>query len=106
MAKSPKKVKPVELIPRSRIRSAVRKLWLWSPMRKEALARARISRGVYRCAECGGTFGPKEIEVDHIQPVGSTRDSWDLQIERLFCPVEGLRILCKGCHSHHTHPKR
>lgn len=86
------------------IRSALRKIWLWSPERREAKARARVSRGVYRCEMCHQLF-PK-IEIDHMRPLGSTPGSrnatidttWDGLIERLFCPADMLRALCKDCH--------
>jgi len=85
---------------KSRVRSSLRKLWLYSPERREALAKARIERGVYCCSSCHAHIGRKELAVDHIEPVTPLTgfDSWDGLIERLFCSPEGLTVLCKPCH--------
>ena len=40
----------------------------WKP-RGEALKAARVERGKYKCASCEELFGPKEIILDHIDPV-------------------------------------
>jgi len=95
---------------RSRISSALRKAWRYGPERKAARARQRIRRGVYVCEECNGEFGQKEIQVDHIVPVGSfpgsrnaTDETWSGVFERLWCGPEGLQILCKPCHKEKTH---
>ncbi len=54
----------------------------------------------YRCRNCTGEFPAKDVEVNHIVAVvpieGFT--SWDDVIERLFCEIEGLEVLCKPCH--------
>lgn len=74
--------------------------YMWPPM-KEAVQKARIERGKYKCASCEGIFGPKQINRDHIEPVDSPTTgftTWDNYIERLFCPVEGIQILCTQCH--------
>jgi hypothetical protein len=79
------------------IRNALRKIWMWSPLRTAALGKARIGRGSYLCAMCGKIFGPKEVEVDHIlrtRPEGSDPNDWNGFIERLFCDLEGLQVLC------------
>lgn len=56
----------------------------------------------YRCAKCKKEFPLSEVQVDHISPVTSTQDgwiSWDVFIERLFCSVDNLQVLCKNvCH--------
>ena len=95
------------MIPHSKIRSALRKLWMYSPERKQCLENGRISRGMYRCDMCSSIIGAKFVAVDHIQPLGPSpqsrnaeyNTSWDRLIERLFCGPEGLRLLCGGCHS-------
>jgi len=84
----------------SRILSALRKLWLQSPERYEATVKAKIKLGSrvlgYRCKKCN--IITKQFDVDHIIPVGSYKAGWDQVIKNLFCPVEGLQILCKRCH--------
>ena len=89
---------------RTRIRSALRKIWSWSSDRKKVSDAARIRKGWYVCAECGEEV--KKIDIDHIDPVGPTPGSrvapegytWDEFMSRLFCDIENLRAVCKPCH--------
>lgn len=93
------------------------RLWLCSELRRiariqphraknEALRLSRIGWGKYVCATCKETFGPKDVQADHISPVVPTTgfDSWDGVINRMFCRANGeqdhtiLQILCKPCH--------
>lgn len=72
----------------------------WAP-RSKAKSKARIKRGVYRCAKCKGEFGRKEIAVDHKKPVIDPKKgftSYDDVIKRLFCEEKGFQVLCKKCH--------
>lgn len=71
----------------------------WSPAR-ECLVKARVSRGVYKCSKCSAEVGPKNIKIDHIDPVipVSGFKDWDDVIHRLFCEVSGYQALCKECH--------
>lgn len=62
---------------------------------------ARTGRNQYTCACCGGTFGNKEIQLDHKIPVG-TLITWDEYIKKLFCAVNGFQVLCKPCHKAKT----
>lgn len=77
--------------------------YMWPP-RNEAKAKARISRGIYQCNSCKDHFGPKEIVIDHINPVVPLTGFEDLgkYVESLFCSVEGLQALCTGCHDKKT----
>lgn len=94
----------------SRIRSALRQVWQWSPERREALSASRISRGNYQCATCRNLFAATQIEIDHIIPVGRTpgargsdpSDTWDRFVKRLFCAPENLQVLCEPCHKAKT----
>lgn len=54
----------------------------------------------YRCAECNEDFPSKDVQVDHRDPVVESTGfvDWNTFIERLFCPVENLQVLCKPCH--------
>ena len=79
------------------IKSALRRTWSRSKQRQSALKQARLSYGLYSCGNCGGSHKRKEIEVDHIIPVGKFI-TFDLFIERLFCDTKGLKVLCKDCH--------
>jgi hypothetical protein len=50
----------------------------------------------------------KNIFVDHIEPVGGreTSGGWDGVIERLYCEIDGLQVLCKACHDLKTKEER
>lgn len=52
----------------------------------------------HRCAKCDKLFRPDDVDVDHIDPVTPTNQSfsWHTLITRLF---EGnTQTLCKRCH--------
>lgn len=72
----------------------------WKP-RNEALKAARVDRGLYKCASCQELFGPKDIVLDHIEPVvpltGDTY-SWHDFVNRLFVSSEKYQVLCHPCH--------
>ena len=58
---------------------------------------------IYQCAHCKDWFKDKEIQVDHIIPVGTLRCYDDLVgfLKRLT-PEEGFQVLCKECHAKKT----
>lgn len=58
----------------------------------------------YRCNICKEWFPEKDINIDHIIPVGQLNCSADLPgfVERLFCEEEGLQVACKTCHDSKT----
>jgi len=63
----------------------------------------------YHCASCHEEFTSKDVEVDHISPVVSVGDGfidWNVFIERLFCSIENLQVLCKVCHKKKTKEER
>lgn len=55
----------------------------------------------YQCNHCKKWFADKNINVDHITPAGTLTCANDLPgfVERLFCEVDGLQVLCSGCHN-------
>lgn len=76
----------------------------WPP-RSEAKSKARIGYGLYECASCEKSFGPKEINLDHTYPVIPTDvgfTNWDTYIDRLLCTADHFKVLCKSCHSSKT----
>lgn len=76
----------------------------WPP-RSESKSAGRVGYGLYKCAACEKTFGPKEINLDHIAPVIPTDigfTTWDEYINRLLCAASGFQILCRNCHSSKT----
>lgn len=89
------------------LRTALRRVWLYSEERKLVLARARVSRGVYRCENdnCSKLVGPKLIQVDHIVPATPLEgiqkpEDWGIFIKRLlYCGMHMLMAICKDCHA-------
>lgn len=64
-----------------------------------------MRRVKFTCEICQASVGRKECAVDHISPVVDPDIGFvDYQtfIERLFCPVENLQILCENCHETKT----
>ena len=51
----------------------------------------------FKCAKCLEDFPAKEVQVDHIKPMGFDR-TWDDFINELYCEAKNLQILCKACH--------
>jgi len=112
--KKPRKLPSLKtfLIPQLR-----RVYWKW-PSKKQALAKARrvVDDGFYKngnpktkvlfeCAHCAKLFDSKNVQVDHIIPVidpinGFT--TWDDYIDRLFCSVDNLQVLCTEDHDAKT----
>ena len=62
----------------------------------------------FKCAICGGTFTSTNVEVDHINPIIGSRGftTWDDFIERLYCSIENLQVLCTPCHKEKTKRER
>lgn len=70
-----------------------------------ALKRAHIDRGLYQCEECKSSFGVKEVQKDHIEPVESAVTgftNFDNYIRRLLVKSNGYQILCEKCHLNKT----
>ena len=91
----PKRKKPVPV--KTRVRAALRQLWLRSPQRAEA-----IRRDGYTCQHCGARQSAAKgaevkVVVHHIDEI-----DWDgvceLVIERVLQDPSRLTTLCVGCH--------
>ena len=79
----------------------LRRLSYQWPPRKDTKTAARIARGQYKCASCEEIFGPKEIYLDHVEPVVDPENGfqgWDEYISRLFTKSDGFQVLCGVCH--------
>ena len=91
------------------IRSALRqKSRWWKPISQCKQEARRKYNGLnkrqkweYQCNECKNWFPDKQINVDHIKPAGSLNCANDLPgfIERLFCEVDNLQVLCTEDHN-------
>jgi len=87
------------------VKAALRRNWGRSRQRQSALKSAKVAYGQYKCAKCEQIHRRKHIQVDHIVPVGKFV-SFDLYIERLFCPANKLQVLCRDCHKVKTSKDR
>ena len=91
------------------IRSALRqKSRWWKPITECKMKSRRAYKGPnkrqrfeYQCNECKEWFPEKNINVDHIVPAGSLNCAADLPgfVERLFCEIDNLQVLCSECHN-------
>jgi 5-methylcytosine-specific restriction endonuclease McrA len=58
------------------------------------------------CENCAKFTPRKELCVDHIEPVGSFPEpipgKLGAYVDRLFCDVDNLQLLCKECHAAKT----
>ena len=98
------------------IRSALRqKSRFWKPITQCKLKSRRNYKGPlkrqkfeYQCKECFQWFPDKKINVDHIIPAGTLRCAADLPgfVERLFCEVDNLQVLCETCHNKKTQDEK
>ncbi len=88
----------------------LRRLSFQWPPRKAAIRKARVSRGKYVCAMCQeasieALYGPKEIVLDHRNPVIDPFDGWidwNTYISRLFCEEDNWQVLCRDHHDMKT----
>lgn len=102
---------------KSTLRSATSK---WGPNTK-CKQLSKVCRGKYKCAECG-KIGPPTLPipagkkrrinnavVDHIDPIIDPHvgfRTWDEVIERMFCELDNLQVLCHPCHTVKTAEER
>ena len=110
-------------------RSMLRKQWSYSQPYRDALKRAKVPylkpgrrKFSIKCEQCGVEHAMGErivtgktkagkdkdslaYQIDHKIDAGSLKAFADLSgfTERLFCPPEGLRVLCYWCHKNKTH---
>ena len=53
---------------------------------------------VYQCTRCKEWFREEEIEIDHIDEVGSFNGDWNDYVNRMYCSLDNLQRLCIKCH--------
>ena len=83
---------------------ALRSSFMRSRARGNTVKRNRISRGLYKCEECGHEGKVREFNVDHIVPVMECQD-WNKIVAR-FWDEDNLQLLCKECHKVKTKDDR
>lgn len=82
----------------------------WPP-RNEALKAAKTVKKInvssgrlaqhFKCKKCKKDFPAKQVAVDHIKPVVDIKKGFvdfDTYINRMYCGVKNLQVLCKTCH--------
>ena len=89
--------------PRSRIKSALKQLWLRSRERGYA-----IKRDQYTCQACNKKQTMKKgeelkVEVHHRNGIDVWDEIIDLIYKKMLCDPKHLETLCKGCHKHTHH---
>ena len=97
---------------RSFVTSALRAASRRWPVKYKALKAAFTGRQVnaktgklamhYKCAKCKKLFVAADVQVDHVQPVVDPKKGfvgWDVYIDRMFCEIENLQVLCRSCHA-------
>ena len=114
----PRKTPPCEHYPawtearyRQFIRSGLRKLWQKWPPKFDCMNEGRRTvegkrhKYEHQCNHCKEWFTAKQIQIDHIDPVGSDGD-WNVFIERLLVGKDKLQKLCYDCHRIKTKEER
>lgn len=99
----------------SRIRSALRRIWMYYKPRVAAKKMAERTvtgkrhKYEYKCESCKKWWKSKEVEVNHRIPAGSLKSFEDLPgfCDRLFCEdPKGYAVMCKSCHAKETAKQR
>ncbi len=87
---------------------AMRRRFLFSPLRAEALKRARVEekgKTLYRCAISKKLYTVDQVKVDHRDPVVDPKTGWvdyNTFMARLFCSPDNLQIISKVEHEKKT----
>jgi len=97
------------------VRSALRRHFrYWKPATQAKIEARRPSQSSnarlkweFQCNHCKEWFPDKEVQIDHITPVGTLKCGDDLKLflERLT-PEDGFQVLCKPCHQIKTNEER
>lgn len=98
------------------LRSALRnRSRFWTPIqntkqkaRRKYTGDNKRQKWEYQCAICKEWHNDKNIQVDHIQEVGTLSSVNDLPqfVENLFCDSSNLQVLCTKCHNKKTQDYR
>jgi len=75
-----------------------------APIKTQAYRAARVGKhgraDIYACNICEKEIMRSEAQVDHKIPVTPLVgwDDWNGFIDRMFCPIEDLQVVCRECH--------
>jgi hypothetical protein len=97
-----------------KIRAALRDIYRYSPMRREAIKKVVLKGGLgsdrpydyFKCPICKGDNYIQMAEVDHQPPLGPLADfsMLDAWANRLY--YGDVRVVCKLCHKRVTSEQR
>jgi len=99
---------------------------MYDPIRKVALEKAKIThpiikkdgmpgksyRAFFICAACSNEFQLRDVQVDHIKPIGKqpafpySPGELEAWVKALFCSIRNLQVLCKACHKQKSWEER
>lgn len=85
--------------------ASLRKIFRFSPLRREALARAKNKKGLFKCAITNKALPIDQVTVDHKDPVVDVKKgftTWDEFINRLFCDPSNLQVISRAVHKKKT----
>lgn len=88
---------------KSRLISAIAKVWMWWEPRQEVKNRCKIRTGWWKCETCKRET--ERLEIDHIEPVILPKDGfidWNTYIASKFVTSDKLRGICRECHQQKT----
>ena len=90
--------KRLESTPRSKVKAAIRQLWLRSRERA-----ACLKRDGYTCQICGvkqskAKGREQSIEVHHKSGIGNWESVIDLIFREILCHPDNLETVCPDCH--------
>ncbi len=91
----------------------------WAPI-GQCLREATTRRGFKMCAGCltevpvtvtqeGSRKRVKNVHVDHVVPIIAPETgftTWDDCINRMFCELDNLQVLCSSCHATKTEEEK
>lgn len=84
-----------------KFRSAIRKIWMYSGIRRAALNKQKVAPNRYLCEHCSKIFKGTDIEVNHKDQCGSLSSFEDFTpfVTRMFNEdLNNYEVLCKPCH--------
>lgn len=88
----------------TQIVAALRKVWMYSKVRRDALKAGYLGDGWWKCARC--EVKTERPTVDHTIPVVRPEEGfkdWGVFITNLlYCEVRELDVLCRACHRNKT----
>ena len=84
--------------PRSRVRSALRALWLRSRERAAALKKAGYCCEACHVKQSKAKGKEQAIEVHHTTGIEAWEQIIDLVFQHILIDPAGLQVLCKECH--------